>query len=126
MISSDKITNPILQKFHSLYLCLSIQEDRREEVKEWVLAVSMDQKVEQILPVDERDTFEASLVAVSTDIRSLPCVVSGKLITTMSLVQDHALGASVGVTIAKVSNFESTLYYRIQFPNGTVLHFSNQ
>ncbi len=33
-----------------------------EAVKEWVLAVSMDQKVEQVLPLDERMTFEASLV----------------------------------------------------------------
>ena len=52
------------------------QEDQREEVKEWVLAVSMDQKVEQILPRDERDVYEASLISANND--TLPCVVTGK------------------------------------------------
>ena len=56
---------------------ISLQEDKREEVKEWVLAVSMDQKVEQVLPLDERDTYEGSLIAVNTEIKSLPCVISG-------------------------------------------------
>ncbi|XP_077991845.1 intraflagellar transport protein 172 homolog [Glandiceps talaboti] len=54
-----------------------INEDKKEEIKEWVLAVSMDQKVEQILDMDERDTYVGSLVAVNTGIRSLPCVISG-------------------------------------------------
>ncbi|KAK2556628.1 Intraflagellar transport protein 172-like protein, partial [Acropora cervicornis] len=39
--------------FLNRYLDLS-EEEKREEVKEWVLAVSMDQKVEQVLPTDER------------------------------------------------------------------------
>ncbi|KAH9500287.1 hypothetical protein Btru_073626 [Bulinus truncatus] len=51
--------------------------NQHEEVKEWVLAVSMDRQVEQILPKDERDTYEASLVAMETGIKSLPCVVTG-------------------------------------------------
>ena len=38
----------------------------------------MDQRVEQVLPMDERDTYEASLVAANTGIRSLPCVITGK------------------------------------------------
>jgi len=50
---------------------------QHEEVKEWVLAVSMDRQIEQILPKDERGTYEASLVATDTGIRSLPCVVTG-------------------------------------------------
>jgi len=54
-----------------------LPEEKREEVKEWVLAVSMDQKVEQVLPTDERDTYEACLVAVNTGITSLPCVITG-------------------------------------------------
>ncbi|KAM7445695.1 hypothetical protein ABFA07_005947 [Porites harrisoni] len=54
-----------------------LPEDKREEVKEWVLAVSMDQKVEQVLPTDERDTYEACLVAANTGITSLPCVITG-------------------------------------------------
>ena len=40
-----------------------IAPDEHESVKEWVLAVSMDQKVEQVLPLDERMTYEASLVS---------------------------------------------------------------
>ena len=35
---------------------------QKEQAKEWVLAVSLDQRVEQQLPVDERDVYEASLV----------------------------------------------------------------
>ncbi|XP_078506239.1 intraflagellar transport protein 172 homolog [Lissotriton helveticus] len=54
-----------------------VSVDKREEVREWVLAVSMDQRVDQVLPRDERDTYEASLVAVNTGIRSLPCLITG-------------------------------------------------
>ena len=38
-----------------------LPRESHEAVKEWVLAVSMDQKVEQILPVYERMAYEASL-----------------------------------------------------------------
>uniref|UniRef100_A0A672S8A0 Intraflagellar transport protein 172 homolog n=1 Tax=Sinocyclocheilus grahami TaxID=75366 RepID=A0A672S8A0_SINGR len=51
--------------------------EKREEIREWVLTVSMDQRVEQVLPKDERGTYEASLVAAGTGIRSLPCVITG-------------------------------------------------
>ena len=54
-----------------------VPEDKREEIKEWVLAVSMDQRVEQVLPLDERNTFEASLVTANTDVRAIACVVTG-------------------------------------------------
>ena len=54
-----------------------LQEPQHEEVKEWVLAISMDQKVAQELNMDERDSYEASLTAASTGIRSLPCVMTG-------------------------------------------------
>ena len=37
----------------------------------------MDQRVEQTLPLDERDTYEGSLVAANTGIQSLPCVITG-------------------------------------------------
>uniref|UniRef100_A0A4W5PF57 Uncharacterized protein n=1 Tax=Hucho hucho TaxID=62062 RepID=A0A4W5PF57_9TELE len=37
--------------------------------------MSMDQRVE--LPKDERDPYEASLLAVNTGNRSLPCVITG-------------------------------------------------
>lgn len=53
------------------------QSQQHEEIKEWVLAVSMDQKIEQVLRKDERGTYEASLIAPDTGIRSLPCVITG-------------------------------------------------
>uniref|UniRef100_A0A8C2G6B9 Intraflagellar transport protein 172 homolog n=1 Tax=Cyprinus carpio TaxID=7962 RepID=A0A8C2G6B9_CYPCA len=56
---------------------LNVTVEKREEIREWVLTVSMDQRVEQVLPKDERGTYEASLVAASTGIRSLPCVITG-------------------------------------------------
>lgn len=37
----------------------------------------MDQRVEQVLPLDERGTFVASLVSPQSGITSLPCLVSG-------------------------------------------------
>ena len=45
----------------------------------------MDQHVAQELPLDERDTYEASLVAANTGIRSLPCLISGKIIYVFNL-----------------------------------------
>ena len=60
-----------------VFLSLVVQDSQHEDIKEWVLAVSMDQRVTQELPMDERDTYEASLVALNTGIRSLPCVITG-------------------------------------------------
>lgn len=54
-----------------------VPEAQREEVRDWVLTVSMDQRLEQVLPQDERGTYEASLVAVSTGVRALPCLITG-------------------------------------------------
>ncbi|BFY99323.1 hypothetical protein BsWGS_02362 [Bradybaena similaris] len=54
-----------------------LTSQQHEEVKEWILAVSMDRKVKQDLPKDERGTYEASLVAADSGIRSLPCVITG-------------------------------------------------
>ncbi len=54
-----------------------MQEEKREELKEWVLAVSMDQRVEQILPSDDRGTYVASLSCPHTQVTSLPCVITG-------------------------------------------------
>ncbi|KAB7506029.1 Intraflagellar transport protein [Armadillidium nasatum] len=55
---------------------LSIPDNLREEAKEWVLAVSMDQQVEQSLPIDDRGVYEASLVNQDGSY-SPPCVVTG-------------------------------------------------
>ncbi|KAM9155379.1 intraflagellar transport protein 172 homolog isoform 2-T2 [Pangshura tecta] len=54
-----------------------VAEATREEIRDWVLTMSMDQRLEQVLPRDERDTYEASLVATSTGVRSLPCLLTG-------------------------------------------------
>ncbi|XP_059516265.1 intraflagellar transport protein 172 homolog [Myotis daubentonii] len=54
-----------------------IPETEREEVRDWVLTVSMDQRLEQVLPRDERGAYEASLVAASTGVRALPCLITG-------------------------------------------------
>ncbi|XP_017022793.1 intraflagellar transport protein 172 homolog [Drosophila kikkawai] len=43
-----------------------------EEVREWVLAVSMDQQVDQQLPTDDRGLYESSLGS-----NDLPCMLSG-------------------------------------------------
>jgi len=64
---------------HTVPLSSALQEEKREEVRDWVLTMSMDQRLEQVLPQDERDTYEASLVAASTGVHSLPCVLTGKL-----------------------------------------------
>ena len=54
-----------------------LSSSEHENVKEWVLAVSMDQKVEQQLPLDERMTYEASLVAGKTGTVSPAYIISG-------------------------------------------------
>ncbi|XP_047600744.1 intraflagellar transport protein 172 homolog isoform X9 [Lutra lutra] len=54
-----------------------VPEAQREEVRDWVLTVSMDQRLEQVLPRDERGVYEASLVAASTGVQALPCLITG-------------------------------------------------
>ena len=61
------------------------QEDEREEVKEWVLAVSLDQRVEQSLPTDERGAYVASLSCHHTGVTSLPCVLTGIILSPQLL-----------------------------------------
>ncbi|XP_033198470.2 intraflagellar transport protein Oseg2 isoform X1 [Bombus vancouverensis nearcticus] len=57
---------------------LSLTAEQREEVREWVLAVSMDQKVEQVLPTDHRGVYVGSLTAHSVDSGSLQaCILTG-------------------------------------------------
>lgn len=53
------------------------QVETREEIRDWLLTVSMEQRIETVLPKDERGTYEASLLAANTGIRSLPCVITG-------------------------------------------------
>lgn len=53
------------------------QEAQREQIRDWVLMLSMDNRLEQVLPRDERNSYEASLVAAGTGLRSLACVLTG-------------------------------------------------
>ncbi|KAM6915750.1 intraflagellar transport protein 172 homolog [Xenentodon cancila] len=56
---------------------LCVSDSQREQIRDWVLMVSMDHRLEQVLPRDERNAYEASLVAGNTGLRSLPCVLTG-------------------------------------------------
>ncbi|XP_062858050.1 intraflagellar transport protein 172 homolog isoform X2 [Trichomycterus rosablanca] len=56
---------------------LHVTVAKREEIRDWVLTMSMDQRIEPVLPRDERGTYEASLLASNTGIRFLPCVITG-------------------------------------------------
>ncbi|XP_005948489.1 intraflagellar transport protein 172 homolog [Haplochromis burtoni] len=56
-------------------LCVTVAQ--RDQMRDWVLMVSMDHRLEQVLPRDERNTYEASLVAANTGLRSMPCVLTG-------------------------------------------------
>ena len=57
---------------------LGVSREQREEVREWVLAISMDQRVEQGLPVDQRGVYVGSLTSPSSN--SVPleeCILTG-------------------------------------------------
>eukprot|EP00052_Salpingoeca_macrocollata_P025012 m.226452 g.226452 ORF g.226452 m.226452 type:complete len:1747 (+) comp22359_c0_seq2:150-5390(+) len=55
----------------------SVPEAKHDEIKEWVLAVSLDQRVEPVLEKDERGVFAGSLWCELNNKRAEPCVVSG-------------------------------------------------
>ncbi|KAJ1528639.1 hypothetical protein ONE63_007034 [Megalurothrips usitatus] len=55
-----------------------LNPQQHEEVKEWVLAVSMDQKVDQELPLDERNLYASSLRSCNkAEPAAFACVVTG-------------------------------------------------
>ncbi|XP_012058709.1 PREDICTED: intraflagellar transport protein 172 homolog [Atta cephalotes] len=57
---------------------LGIATDQREEAREWVLAVSMDQKIEQGLPVDQRGVYVGSLTSpINSGAPLQQCVITG-------------------------------------------------
>lgn len=57
---------------------LSLSAQQREEAREWVLAVSMDQKVEQVLPTDHRGVYVGSLTSPSSGAGALQgCILTG-------------------------------------------------
>ncbi|XP_071451009.1 intraflagellar transport protein 172 homolog [Hetaerina americana] len=49
---------------------------RHEDIKDWVLTTSVDQEIEQVLPLDKRGVFEGSLLGPDGKL-CLPCIVSG-------------------------------------------------
>ncbi len=54
-----------------------LNEQKRSEVKEWILAVCMDKKIEQKLDCDERGIYVASLLDPKTGRTYDSCFVSG-------------------------------------------------
>lgn len=54
-----------------------VSEDERADLKEWVLTVSMDQSVDQVLDTDSRGVFVASLLDSKTGQTSKPCILTG-------------------------------------------------
>ena len=64
-----------------------LPRESHEAVKEWVLAVSMDQKVEQRLPVDERMAYEASLITANTGTTYQPCIITGNKKTMFQITK---------------------------------------
>eukprot|EP00048_Salpingoeca_helianthica_P023440 m.24360 g.24360 ORF g.24360 m.24360 type:complete len:1745 (-) comp8673_c1_seq1:35-5269(-) len=54
-----------------------LSEGKREEIHEWVLGVSMDQRTKQSLPRDDRGCFAAALRDPATGRSAPPCIVSG-------------------------------------------------
>uniref|UniRef100_A0A3Q2XZS2 Intraflagellar transport protein 172 homolog n=1 Tax=Hippocampus comes TaxID=109280 RepID=A0A3Q2XZS2_HIPCM len=54
-----------------------VPDPQREEIRNWVLTVAVYGRLEQVLPRDERNSYEASLVDSNSGLRSLPCVLTG-------------------------------------------------
>uniref|UniRef100_A0A914VZ84 Intraflagellar transport protein 172 n=1 Tax=Plectus sambesii TaxID=2011161 RepID=A0A914VZ84_9BILA len=55
---------------------LYLTPEQHEDMKEWVLAVSVDKQIEKRLITDQRGCYEASLVALDGSV-SQPCIVTG-------------------------------------------------
>lgn len=59
---------PIPERMH-----LANEPHVHEDIRDWILAISMDQRIEQALPIDEqRNLYESSL-----GVTDVPCLVSG-------------------------------------------------
>lgn len=57
---------------------LNITQNQREEAREWVLAISMDQKIEQGLPIDQRGVYVGSLTSPTSNTSPLQqCMITG-------------------------------------------------
>ena len=53
-----------------------MQSEQHEEMKEWVLAVSVDKQIDKKLLIDQRGSYEASLVGLDGSVAE-PCIVTG-------------------------------------------------
>ncbi|XP_077366599.1 intraflagellar transport protein 172 homolog [Festucalex cinctus] len=54
-----------------------VSDPQREEIRNWVLTAAVYGRLEQVLPRDERNSYEASLVDANSGLRSPPCVLTG-------------------------------------------------
>jgi intraflagellar transport protein 172 len=68
-------------------------ENRREEVRDWVLAMSMDQSVEQSLPTRE-DRSGASIYDVLYTSKNSPCIVTGYPIPPTAVLEMNSTTAN--------------------------------
>ncbi|VDK56115.1 unnamed protein product [Anisakis simplex] len=53
-----------------------LSKEEHEEMKEWVLAISVEQNMERRLPLDSNGSFEGSLLK-SNGITYKPCIITG-------------------------------------------------
>ena len=54
-----------------------LTDDKHEEIKTWVIGVSMNGKITPSLNKDERGCYEATLNPPDSDINYVPCVITG-------------------------------------------------
>jgi intraflagellar transport protein 172 len=57
-----------------------LSDEQHEEIKTWVISVSMNGKISPSLNTDERGCYEAMLNPPDSDYSYLPCVITGKAI----------------------------------------------
>ncbi|XP_011499324.1 PREDICTED: intraflagellar transport protein osm-1 [Ceratosolen solmsi marchali] len=96
---------------------LSLDRNQREEVREWVLTVSMDQRVDQGLPLDQRGVYVGSLSSHADSSTSpLPeCVLTGYPVRGSSVQFDGSRGVAARddwnkfITVARQSPSDSDL-----------------
>lgn len=55
---------------------MAFKTDQHDDVKEWVLAVSVDKQLERVLLKDKRNVYEASLLNADGSMAEA-CIVTG-------------------------------------------------
>ncbi|KAF8562402.1 Intraflagellar transport protein [Paragonimus westermani] len=69
--------------------------EEHESVREWILMVSMDQKLEQTLPKDERGVYQGTAETPnSTGLSALPCIITGYPVLRNGLEFDKSSGVA--------------------------------